>query len=99
MLRVGVLLDVEVPLDCSAGVGQERPRGADRRAEFLQRVVLVGGDRDDLGIGHGDLRIEGSQLEVLVVLLGAVVPAGQREDQRIVALQLAEPAGHVGVIG
>ena len=40
--------------------GSERngPLGADRRAELLQRVVLVGRDRDDLRVGHGELRLE-----------------------------------------
>ena len=99
VVRIGVLGDVEVLLDCSAGVGQERPRGADRRAELLQRVVLVGGDRDDLGIGHRDLRVVGGQLQVLLMLLRTVVTAGEREDQRIAALELTERADGAGVIG
>ena len=37
VLGVGVLLDVEVPLDDAPGVGEERPLGADRRAELLER--------------------------------------------------------------
>ena len=90
MLGVGVLLDVQVLLDGASGVGQERPLGTDRRAELLQRVVLVGRDRDDPGVGHRDLRLERRQLQVLLVLLRAVVTAGEREDHRVVALQLAE---------
>jgi hypothetical protein len=62
-------------------------------------VVLVGRDRGDLGVGHGDLRIVRGELEVLLVLLRAVVPAREREDQGIVALDLAEPAGDVLVVG
>ena len=95
VLGVGVLLDVEVLLDRPSGVGEEGPLGADRRAELLQRVVLVGRDRDDLRVGHGDLRLERRQLEVLLVLLRAVVAAREREDQRIVALELAELARDV----
>ena len=93
VLRVGVLLDVEVLLDDPLGVGEERPLRADRRAELLAAVVVVGRDRGDLGVGHGDLRIERGELQVLLVLLRAVVAAREREDQRIVALQLAEPRG------
>src|SRR4051812_29303315 len=59
----------------------------------------VGGDRGDLRVGHGNLGIEGGELEVLLVLLGAVVAAREREDQRIVALELAEPARRSRVIG
>src|SRR5215212_9769071 len=35
---------------------------------------------------------------MLLVLLGAVVPAGKREYERVVALQLAEAATDVGVV-
>src|SRR3954465_10144822 len=72
---VGVLLDVEVLLDAALRVREERPLGADRSAELLQRVMRVGGDRDDPGVGHGDLGIEGGELEVLLVRLWAVVAA------------------------
>ena len=68
-------------------------------AELLQRVVLVGGDRDDLGVGDRDLRLERGQVEVLLVLLRAVVPARECEDHRVAALQLAEGADGVGVVG
>ena len=54
--------------------------------------MVVGGDRDDLGVRHGDLRIERGELQMLLVLLWTVVAAREREDQRIVALQLAELA-------
>ena len=37
VLGVGVLLDVEVLLDDAPRVGEERPLGADRRAELLER--------------------------------------------------------------
>ena len=99
VLGVGVLLDVEVLLDDAPGVGEERPRGADRGAELLERVVLVGRDGGDLRVGHRDLRIERGELEMLLVLLRAVVAAGEGEDQRVVALDLAEPPGDVRVVG
>jgi len=55
VLGVGVLLNVEVLLDGAAWVGQEGPLSADGGAEFLQGVVVVGGDGGDLGVGHRDL--------------------------------------------
>ncbi len=58
MLRVSVLRDVEVLLNGSLGVGEEGPLGAHRRAEFPQSVVVIGGDRGNPGVGHGDLRIK-----------------------------------------
>jgi hypothetical protein len=71
VVGVGVLGDVKVLLDDPAGVGQEGPRGADRVAELLQGVVLVGGNGDDLGVGDGNLRVVGGQFEVLLVFFGA----------------------------
>jgi hypothetical protein len=65
-------------LDGPAGIGQERPLRADRRVELLQGVMIVGGDRGDrgdLGVGHRDLRVVSRQLEMLLVLFGAVVAA------------------------
>ena len=61
--------------------------------------MLVGRDRRHLGVGDGDFRIEGGQFEVLLVLLRAVVAARESEDQRIVALQLTEPARDVLGVG
>src|SRR5271166_5585743 len=60
--------------------------------------MVVGGDSGDLGVGHRDLRVVGRQLEVLLVLFGAVVAARQGEDQRIAALKLAERTHRAGVV-
>src|ERR1700757_1327196 len=62
-------------------------------------MVIVGGDRGDLSVRHGNLRIEGSEFQMLLVLLRAIVPARKREDQRIIALQLAQLAQRFSVIG
>src|SRR4051794_33616316 len=99
VVGVGVLLDVQVLLDDAARVGQEGPLGADRRAELLEGVVHVGRDGRDLGVAHRDLRVERRELLVLLVLLRAVVPPREREDHRVVTLEVAEPAGYVGVVG
>src|SRR3954465_7777551 len=79
--------------------GEEGPLGSNRGTELLQRVMVVGGDGDDLGVRHRHLGLERGQLEVLLVLLGAVVAPGQREDQRILALELAERPNGLGVVG
>ena len=62
---IGVFLDVEIFLDYSAGIREERPLRADRRTEFLQRVVIVSSDRCDLRVCHGNLGIERSQFQML----------------------------------
>jgi hypothetical protein len=75
------------------------PEVDDRRAELLELVMLVGRDRRDLGVRHRDLGVERGELEVLLVLLRAVVAAREGEDHRIVALQLAQLARRVLVVG
>src|ERR1700722_3249567 len=99
VVRVGVLLDVQVLLDVPAGVGQERPLGADRAPELVGLQDVVGRDRDDLGVRDGDLRVVGGQLQVLLVVFGAEVAAGQEQDHRVDALQLAQLAPRLGVVG
>jgi hypothetical protein len=69
VVRIGVFLDVELLLDCPARIGQERPLGADRCSELLQRVVRVSGDRDDLGVGDRDLGLDRGQIEMLLMFL------------------------------
>src|SRR5258708_39158991 len=61
--------------------------------------MVIGGDRDNLGISHSDLRIKRGKLQMLLVLFRAVVAARKCQDQRIVALQFAEPARCSRVIG
>src|ERR1700722_5932271 len=79
VLGVGVLLYVEILLNCSVGVRKECPLGSHGRAEFLKSMVIVGGDRGDLSVRHCDLRVERSEFQVLLVLLGAIVAARQRK--------------------
>ena len=53
-------------------------------------MVIVGGDRDDLSVRHGDLRVERGEFQMLLVLFRAIVAAREREDQRVVALEFAQ---------
>src|SRR5262249_24844317 len=62
-------------------------------------MVIVCGDGGDLRVRHGNFRIERGKFPMLLVLLGTVVPARKRENQRIIALQFAELALFAGVIG
>src|SRR5580658_8303742 len=86
MLGVRVLLDQEILLNHSLRIRKEGPLRADRRAELLECMVVVGGDRDNLGVCHCDLGVERRDFQMLLVLLGAIVTAREREDQRIVTL-------------
>src|SRR5215831_9751295 len=85
------------PIRADGLTGPPIPSVEIREVARRQRVVLVGGDRGDLGVGHRDLRVVGRQFRVLLVLLRAVVPAGEGEDQRVGTLQIAERAGRAGM--
>jgi len=58
ILGVGVFLNVQIFLDSSVWIRKESPHGSDRCPKFLERVVVVSRNRDDLRIRHGDLRIK-----------------------------------------
>jgi hypothetical protein len=75
VLGIDVLLDLEILLDDPLRVGEERPLGADRISELLERVMRVSRDRRDLRVGDRDLRIVRRELEVLLMLLWAEVAA------------------------
>jgi hypothetical protein len=62
-------------------------------------VVVVGGDGHDLSVCDSDLRVERGEFQMLLVFFWAVVAARKRQNQGIVALQLAELAQFVRVIG
>jgi len=62
-------------------------------------MVVVGGDRGDLGVCHSDLRIKHGEIQMLLVFLRAVVAARERENQRIITLQFAQSPKRPGVIG
>src|SRR5205823_951001 len=57
-----------------------------------------GRDRQDLRIGNGDLGVGGRELEVLLVVLRAVMATREHENQRVVALQLAQATTGLGVV-
>src|ERR1700728_3920293 len=99
MLRVGVLLNVKILLNDSVRVGKKGPLGSDGRTKFLKSMVIVGGDGSNLRVSHRDPRVESGEFQMLVMLLWAIMTAGQCEDERIFALQLAELPHRAGVIG
>src|SRR6266481_3462781 len=80
VLGVGVLLNVEILLNCSAGIRKECPLGSNRRTEFLKSMVIVGGDGGDLSVCHRDLLVERGEFQMLLVLLWAVMAARKCKD-------------------
>src|SRR6185312_12603343 len=80
-------------------IRQEGPLRTQRRAELLARVVVIGGDGCNLCVSHRDLRVKRSEILMLLVLLGTVIAASQRQDQRVIPLNLTQLADCVRVVG
>jgi hypothetical protein len=71
--RVGVLGDVEILLDDATRVSEEWPRGTQRVEHLVRLEQVVGADRDDLGVGDLDLRVQVDEVAQLPSVLGAEV--------------------------
>ena len=60
------------------GLVADSPLGANRGAELLESVVVIGGDRSNLGVCHSDLRTKRGKIQMLLVFFRAVVAALKR---------------------
>jgi hypothetical protein len=72
--RIGVFGDVEIFLDDTPRVGEERPVGADSAAIFIRLSEIVGADRDKPAIGNLELTMEFNEPFILRPLFGQKPP-------------------------
>jgi hypothetical protein len=56
--RIGVFGDVEIFLNDTSRVGEERPVGADAAAIFIRLANIVGADGDEPAIGNLEFAME-----------------------------------------
>jgi len=80
VLRVGISHDIEVLLNGSFGIRETGPLGTYRRSKLLQGVVVIGGDRSNLGVFHSDLQINRGKVQMLLVFFRAVVSSRKPYD-------------------
>jgi hypothetical protein len=97
--RIGIFGDVEVFLDFTPRVREERPVGADSGTIFICLRDVVGADRDQPAIGNLQLTIELNQPFRLSAVLGSVTPATEDEDHGVVSLQVGELPVFRGMVG
>jgi hypothetical protein len=97
--RIGIFGDVEIFLDDTPRVGEERPVGVDSAAIFIRLGEIVGANRDKAAIGNLELTMELDKSLSLAAVLGAKTPAAEDENQRIWPLQLGELSAFSGVVG
>jgi hypothetical protein len=88
--RIGVFGDVEVLLNFTRRVGEERPVCADSCAIFIRLRDIVGADREQPAIRNLEFTMELNQPFRLPAVLGSVTPAAEDEDHRVLSLLFGE---------
>jgi hypothetical protein len=97
--RIRVFGDVEIFLDDTPRVGEERPVGTDPAAIFIRLSDIVGADRDKPAIGNLELTMEFNESFILPPLLGTETSAAEDENHWMLSLQFGELPAFRGVVG
>ena len=97
--RIRVFGDVEIFLDNTPRVREERPVGTDTVAIFTRLSNIVGANRDEPAIPNLELTMELDQPLNLPTVLGSVTSAAEDEDQWILSLQFGELPVFRSVVG
>ena len=99
MEKIGIFGDVEVLLDYTRRVGEERPVGADAAAIFIGLRDIVGADCDQPAIGNLELAMEFHQSFCLPAVLGTETSTAKHQNHRVSSLQLGELPVFPSVVG
>jgi hypothetical protein len=97
--RISVFSDVEIFLDDTPRVGEERPVGTDSAAIFIRLSDIVGANRDKPTIGNLELTMEFNKPFSLPAVLGAETSAAEDENHWMWSLQFGELPAFRGVVG
>jgi len=96
---IRVFGNVEIFLDHTPRVGEERPVSTGSSAIFTRLSDIVGADRDKPAIANLELTMELDKPFSLPAVLGAVTSAAENEDHWMLPLQLGELPTFRGVVG
>src|SRR3954463_14167728 len=80
-------------------VAEERPPGSEPGAERRRRRGRIDAEGDDGGVRDLHLVLEADELAEERLLLGTPPAAIGRDDERVAAAQVPEPAAAPGVVG
>ncbi len=97
--RVRVFGDVEIFLDDTPRVGEERPVGADSAAIFTRLSDIVGANGDKPAIGNLEFTMEFNKPFGLPAVPGAKTSAAEGENHGMWSLQIGELPAFRGVVG
>jgi len=96
---IRILGDVEVLLDDTSRIGEERPVGTDSAAIFVSLGDIVSADCNEPAIGNLELTMELNKPFSLPAVLGAETSAAEDENHWILLLQFGEFPTFCGVVG
>ena len=96
---ISVFGDVEIFLDDTPRVREERPVGTDSAAIFIRLSDIVGTDRDEPAIGNLELTMKFNKPFSLPAILGAETSAAEDENHWMLSLQFGELPAFRGVVG
>jgi hypothetical protein len=91
--------NVEIFLDNTRSVGEERPVGPDPTAIFTRLSNIVGADCDKSAIANLELTMELNQPFSLPAVFGAEASPAEDENHRVLSLQFGELPPLSGVVG
>src|SRR5262249_2740780 len=97
--RIRVFGDVEILLDDTPRVGEERPVGTDPAAILIRLSNVVGADRHKPAIANFELTMELNKSFGLPAVLGAETSTAEDENHRMLSLQLGELPAFRSVVG
>jgi hypothetical protein len=97
--RIRVFSDIEVSLNYTPGVWEERPVGANSASKFIDLNNIVGSDCDQPAISNLELAVELNEALVLPTLLGAETAATENKHHRIWPLEFRELPALGAVVG
>jgi hypothetical protein len=97
--RVSVFGDVEIFLDDTPRVGEDRPVSTDSAAIFIRLSDIVGANCDKPTIGNLELTMEFNQPFSLAAVLGTETSAAEDKNHWILSLQFGELPAFRGVVG
>src|SRR5260370_12940490 len=97
--RISVFGDVEIFLDKTPCIREERPVGTDSTPIFIRLSNIVGADCDQEAIANLDLTMELNKSFSLPAVFRAETSAAQDENHGVLSLQHGELPPLSGVVG
>jgi hypothetical protein len=95
---ISVFGDVEIFLDDTPRVGEERPVAANSAAIFIRLSDIVGTDRDEPAIANLELTMKFNKPFSLPAILGTETSAAEDENHWMLSLQFGELPAFRGVV-